>query len=157
VLEFVENKGNNGSTQNQASGILVYFELFNFVFYLHLMKYILGLILSQALQKRDQDVVEAVSLVESAKEQLKDFRVECFNTVVDMQVQEFSDRFSEASTEILTNMACLNLSDSFAQFDTSNLARLSELYPNDFDSIQRMELECQLNLYYANVTKDKIK
>ncbi|GJW15624.1 zinc finger MYM-type protein 1-like protein [Tanacetum coccineum] len=204
VLEFVENKGNNGSTQNQASGILVYFESFDFVFYLHLMKYILGLtnILSQALQKRDQDVVEAVSLVESAKEQLKDFRVngfvplltkissfcdkhnikvlnmdevyvnpsggrrrvnitnryffevECFNTVVDMQIQEFSDRFSEASTELLTNVACLNPLNSFAQFDISKLVRLSELYPNDFDSVQRMELECQLNLYYANVTKD---
>ncbi|GKC63477.1 zinc finger MYM-type protein 1-like protein [Tanacetum coccineum] len=138
VLEFVENEGNNGSTQNQASGILVYFESFDFVFYLHLMKYIMGLtnILSQALQKRDQDVVEAVSLVKSTKEQLKEFRVngfvplltiifsfcekhnikvlnmdevyvnpsgrrrrinvtnqyffevECFNTVVDMQIQE---------------------------------------------------------------------
>ncbi|GJS47665.1 zinc finger MYM-type protein 1-like protein [Tanacetum coccineum] len=205
VLEFVENEGNNGSTQNQASGILVYFESFDFVFYLHLMKYILGLtnILSQALQKRDQDVVEAVSLVESAKGQLKDFRVNgfvplltkissffdkhnikvlnidevyvnpsgrrrrvnitnryffevvCFNTVVDMQIQEFSDRFSEASTELLTNMACLNPLNSFAQFDISKLVRLSELYTNDFDSVQRMELECQLNLYYANVTKDK--
>ncbi|GJS82922.1 zinc finger MYM-type protein 1-like protein [Tanacetum coccineum] len=158
VLEFVENEGNNGSTQNQASGILVYFESFDFVFYLHLMKYIMGLtnILSQALQKRDQDVVEAVSLVKSTKEQLKEFRVnglvplltiissfcekhnikvlnmdevyvnpsgrrrrinvtnqyffevECFNTVVDMQIQEFNDCFSEAGSELLTNMACLN-------------------------------------------------
>ncbi|GJY49216.1 zinc finger MYM-type protein 1-like protein [Tanacetum coccineum] len=202
VLEFVENEGNDGSRQNQASGILVYFESFDFVFYLHMMKYILGLtnILSQSLQKDDQDIVEAVSVVQSTKEQLKEFRlngfvplldtissfcikhnirvvnmdeayvspngrrrrvnisnrrffeVECFNTVVDMQIQEFNDRFSEASTELLRNMAwpC----DSFSQFNTSKLVRLSDLYPNDFDTVERMELESQLNLYYANVTKD---
>ena len=204
VLEFVENEGNDGSRQNQASGILVYFESFDFVFYLHMMKYILGLtnILSQALQKEDQDIVEAVSMVKSTKEQLKEFRsngfvplldsissfckkhnirvvnmdevyvspngrrrrvsvtnrhffeVECFNTVVDMQIQEFSERFSEASTELLALMACLNPCDSFAQFDASKLVRLSELYPKDFNSVERMELESQLNLYYANVKED---
>ena len=82
------------------------------------------------------------------------FEVECFNTVVDMQIQEFSDRFSEASTELLAHMACLNPCDSFAQFDASKLVRLSELYPNDFNSVERMELESQLNLYYANVKED---
>ncbi|GJZ39917.1 zinc finger MYM-type protein 1-like protein, partial [Tanacetum coccineum] len=74
--------------------------------------------------------------------------------VVDMQIQEFNDRFSEASTELLRNMACLNPCDSFSQFNTSKLVRLSDLYPNDFDTVERMELESQLNLYYANVTKD---
>ncbi|GJX70630.1 zinc finger MYM-type protein 1-like protein [Tanacetum coccineum] len=82
------------------------------------------------------------------------FEVECLNTVVDMQIQEFSDCFSEASTELLANMACLNLFDSFVQFNTSKFVWLNELYPNDFDSVERMELESQLNLYYANVTKD---
>ncbi|GJZ71127.1 zinc finger MYM-type protein 1-like protein [Tanacetum coccineum] len=82
------------------------------------------------------------------------FEVECFNTVVDMQIQEFNDRFSEASTELLANMACLNPCDSFSQFNTSKLVRLSELYPNDFNSVEMMELESQLNLYYVNVTKD---
>ena len=44
------------------------------------MKYILGLtnILSQALQKKDQDIVEAVSLVKATQEQLKDFRINGF-------------------------------------------------------------------------------
>ena len=51
-------------------------------------------------------------------------------------------------------MACLNPCDSFAQFDASKLVRLSELYPKDFNSVERMELESQLNLYYANVKED---
>ncbi|GJW55520.1 zinc finger MYM-type protein 1-like protein [Tanacetum coccineum] len=162
VLEFVENEGNDGSRQNQANGILVYFESFDFVFYLHMMKYILGLtnILSQSLQKDDQDIVEAVSVVQSTKEQLKEFRLNGFVPLLDtissfyMQIQEFNDRFSEESTELLRNMACLNPCDSFSQFNTSKLVRLSDLYPNDFDTVERMELESQLNLYYANVTKD---
>ncbi|GKE96246.1 zinc finger MYM-type protein 1-like protein [Tanacetum coccineum] len=82
------------------------------------------------------------------------FEVECFNTVVDMQIQEFTDRFSKASTELLRNMDCLNPCDSFSQFNTSKLVRLSDLYPNDFDTVERMELESQLNLCYSNVTKD---
>nr|GEV76733.1 zinc finger MYM-type protein 1-like [Tanacetum cinerariifolium] len=157
---------------------------------------------AMTLQKDDQYIVEAVSMVKSTKEQLKRFRlngfvplldtissfwgknnirvvnmdevyitpngrkrrvnitnrhffeVECFNTVVDIQIQEFNDRFSEASTELLANMACLNPCDSFSQFNTSKLVRLSELYLNDFNSVERMKLESQLNLYYANITKD---
>ncbi|XP_071712423.1 uncharacterized protein [Rutidosis leptorrhynchoides] len=202
VLEYVKEEGTNGSSQNQAHGLLKYLKSFDFVFYLHLMLRILGFtnILSQALQRKDQDILEAVSLVESTKERLQDLRitgfeqllkkissfcekhdiemlkmnvncvnsrrqrdkitnqhyyeVECFNTIVDMQIQEFSDRFSEASNELLISMAALNPRNSFSMFDASKLMRLSKLYPNDFDSLEMIELEQQLDMYIHNVRKD---
>ncbi|KAJ9558143.1 LOW QUALITY PROTEIN: hypothetical protein OSB04_012757 [Centaurea solstitialis] len=109
------------------------------------MLHILGVTnsLSQALQKKDQDILNAISLVKITKE-LQEFKVDgfepllekvssfcgkydietvnmeddyvdpkrhktnithrhyyeydCFNTVMDMQIQEFGDRFSEASS-----------------------------------------------------------
>nr|XP_043613759.1 uncharacterized protein LOC122585701 [Erigeron canadensis] len=205
VLEFVEEEGTNGSTQNKATGLLTYFGSFDFVFHLQLMKHILGLTncLSQALQRKDQDILEAVDLVKSVMRDLNEYRIkgfgsllkkisafcekhdipmvnmketyvnpkgkrqktritnqhyyefDCFNTIVDMQVREFGDRFSEVSTELIANMAALNPHNSFFDFDASKLVKLSEFYPNNFNSVERSQREDQLHLYYANVSKDE--
>ncbi|XP_071713304.1 uncharacterized protein [Rutidosis leptorrhynchoides] len=202
VLEFVKEEGSNGSNQNQAHGLLKYLKSFDFVFYLHLMLHILGLtnILSHALQRKDQDIIEAVQLVEVTKEKLQDLRtngfepllekvssfceehgirilkmdedclnsrrqkekitnqhyyeVECFNTVLDMQIQEFGDRFSEASTELLSCMAALHPRDSFSMFDSPKLIRLCEFYPKDFSRAEIIELKDQLEVYHLSVRKD---
>lgn len=81
VLEYVEKKGKNRFSQSQAHGVTTYFETINFVFYLHLMLHILELtnLLSQALQRKDQDIVEAVALVEITKKKLQKFRDEVLN------------------------------------------------------------------------------
>jgi glycine cleavage system regulatory protein len=41
------------------------------------------------------------------------FRYELFNNIIDMQLTELDDRFTEISTELLLCVACLNPSDSF--------------------------------------------
>ncbi|KAL4563959.1 hypothetical protein LXL04_028008 [Taraxacum kok-saghyz] len=56
------------------------------------------------------------------------FEVEIFNTVVDMQLNEYGDRFSETNTQLLEYMGALCRCDSFAQFDQSKLLNLSKLY-----------------------------
>ena len=43
---------------------------------------------------------------------LHHYRVELFYTVIDMQLQKLSNRFSEVNTDLLLCMACLNPSDS---------------------------------------------
>ncbi|XP_071729025.1 uncharacterized protein [Rutidosis leptorrhynchoides] len=157
-------------------------------------------ILSQALQRKDQDINEAVQLVEVTKEKLQDLRtngfeqllekvssfcekhgirilkmdedcfnsrrqkekitnqhyyeVECFNTVLDMQIQKFGDRFSEASTELLSCMAALHPRDSFSMFDSPKLIRLCEFYPKDFSRTEIIELKDQLEVYHLSVRKD---
>ena len=45
------------------------------------------------------------------------FRAELFYSIVDMQLQELNDRFTEASTELLLCLACLRPDDLFSGFD----------------------------------------
>ncbi|XP_018455197.1 uncharacterized protein LOC130496927 [Raphanus sativus] len=205
VLEHIEKEGTDGNKRQQAYGLLKYFQTFGFVFHLHLMLVVLGLTnnLSKALQKRDQEILNAVSLVESTKRQLQKLRdegwddfvaevysfseknntevpnmdedfvdsrrprrktgitnlhhykVECFYTVLDLQLQEFNDRFDEVNSELLICMASLSPIDSFVQFDKSLLVRLAELYPDDFSCVERRSLEQQLDIYLDNVKKDQ--
>ncbi|XP_042426243.1 uncharacterized protein LOC122014124 [Zingiber officinale] len=71
--------------------------------------------------------------------------------VLDMMVQEMSNRFSESSTEVLTCIACLDPKDSFSQFDIGKLLHLAELYLEDFSLTDRVILEDQLETYIQNV------
>ena len=48
---------------------------------------------------------------------LHHYRVELFYTVIDIQLQELNNCFSEANTDLLLYMACLNPSDLFVTLD----------------------------------------
>ncbi|KAJ0745146.1 putative HAT dimerization domain, ribonuclease H-like superfamily [Helianthus annuus] len=82
------------------------------------------------------------------------YEFNCFNTVVDMVIQEFDVRFSDESCELLICMEALSPCDSFKKFDASKLLRLIEMYPNDFSTADRMT-EYQLGNYIRNVKKDE--
>ncbi|XP_039050969.1 zinc finger MYM-type protein 1-like [Hibiscus syriacus] len=172
VLKYVEEDNSTLYNRNKVYNILSYFKTLDYVFYLHLMLEILGLTdtLSRHLQRKDQDILEAASLIRGTKKSLQTlrndgfgsilkkvyslckkhsietldmseyyvtlrnhrtkisnqyhFEVEIFNTVLDMQIQEFGDRFSEVSTKLLENMAALSPCDSFSKFDKSKLLKL---------------------------------
>lgn len=176
MLGHVEREGSDGIKRCQANGLLKYFHTFDFVFYLQLMLLILGLTnnISKALQNKDQDILNTISLVKSTKQQLCKLRdngwdsvirkvnsffnkhntellimedefidpkkprkrsnitnlhyyqIECFYTVLDMQIREFNDLFDEINTELLGCTASLSPIDSFHLFDQSKLVRLSE-------------------------------
>ncbi|XP_071729131.1 uncharacterized protein [Rutidosis leptorrhynchoides] len=64
------------------------------------------------------------------------------------------DRFSEASTELLSCMSALNPRDSFSMFDSSKLIRLCEFYPKDFNSTDMIEFENELEIYHQSVLND---
>ncbi|GKA78864.1 zinc finger MYM-type protein 1-like protein, partial [Tanacetum coccineum] len=75
--------------------------------------------------------IETVDMVESHSKIRRNkitnqhhFEVDIFNTVLDMQIQEFGDRFSESSTELLENMAALSPHNSFTDFNVSKLVKL---------------------------------
>jgi hypothetical protein len=69
VLEYVEEDGTDDSKRRQASGLLKYFQSFNFAFYLHMMMEILALTnqLSKILQREDKDIINAISDVASTR------------------------------------------------------------------------------------------
>ncbi|XP_026404442.1 uncharacterized protein LOC113299604 [Papaver somniferum] len=76
VLDVIERDGYSGDDKFSASGVLDTIFSFPIVFSLHLMKTILGITsdLSKALQRRDQDLVNAMKLVKVCKEQLQMMR-----------------------------------------------------------------------------------
>ena len=75
---------------------------------------------------------------------LHHYRVELFYTVIDMQLQELNNRFSEANTDLLLCMACLNPSNSFVAFDKEKLIHLAKFYPSDFLGTDILALDSQL-------------
>ncbi|XP_076920382.1 uncharacterized protein LOC143581492 [Bidens hawaiensis] len=83
------------------------------------------------------------------------YNFDCFNCVVDMEIQEFGDLFNEINTGLLQNMLAFNPYDSFSKFDASKLMRLCELYPYDFDNGDKIVLASQLGLYIDSVRKDE--
>ncbi|CAH9068523.1 unnamed protein product [Cuscuta epithymum] len=58
-----------------------------------------------------------------------------------------NNRFSEASTELLTCIACLDPRNSFSQFDIDKLIHMAEMYAEDFSSTDRFMLKQQLETY----------
>lgn len=93
VLEYVEKQGINGFFRSQARDITLYIETFDFEFYLHLMLHNLELtnMLSQALQK-DQEILEAVSLVQLKKKKLHKFRDDGFEDLIE-EVYTFCEKY----------------------------------------------------------------
>ncbi|KAF8093231.1 hypothetical protein N665_0387s0018 [Sinapis alba] len=175
VLESVQNDGQEDLKRRQAYGLRRYVNSFDFVFYLHVMVHLLGItnILSLSLQNRDQDTLNAMSLVKSTRKQLQKIRddggsslmikisyfckkhdiqeVNCLFAILDLQLQEFDDRFNKVHTELLIWAASLSPIDSFSQFNNSKLIRLATFYPYDFSHGECISLEKQLDTYTDNI------
>ena len=76
VLEMIEEDGSTQEEKCEALNLSTSLQSFDFIFFLHLMKAILGITneLSQALQRKEQDIVNAMSLVRLCKKQLQILR-----------------------------------------------------------------------------------
>ncbi|KAK1355001.1 zinc finger MYM-type protein 1-like [Heracleum sosnowskyi] len=70
-------------------------------------------------------------------------------------MREFDDRFNEVNSELLTCMAVLDPRDSFGAFDSLQLVRLVDFYPDDFSSSEKIAIERELEIYIDNVGEDE--
>ena len=85
---------------------------------------------------------------------LHHYSVDCLYTVVDLQLQEFNDRFNEVNSELLICMSSLHPRNSFQAFSQTKLLRLAEFYPDDFSRDDIYTLEADIRLYIDGVRKD---
>ena len=205
VLELILKKDINLEQKVEAYSLLESIQSFEFIFNLHMMTNILGVTneLSQALQRKDQDIINAIALVNVSKQRLQTIRdngwkslfgevsffcethnidvlnmddiffirgqshrnaqqmtnlhhyqVELFYTLIDMQLQELNNRFTEVNMELLLCVACLNPNDSFCAFDKQKLVRLAEFYPSDFSKVDLVILGNQLDNYIVDMRSD---
>ncbi|XP_028110203.1 zinc finger MYM-type protein 1-like [Camellia sinensis] len=85
VLEMISEDGSNSKQRAEANVLLDSIQLFEFVFNLHLMKTVLAITseLSQALQRKDQDIVNTMNLVQISKVQLQKMRESGWTSLLD--------------------------------------------------------------------------
>ena len=84
------------------------------------------------------------------------FHVEVFCQVIDLIIQEMNNRFTEANTELILCIACLDPKNSFSAFDHAKLRRLAELYLEDFTVDDHLILKNQLNTYIRYVRRNVV-
>ncbi|XP_020700014.2 uncharacterized protein LOC110112213 [Dendrobium catenatum] len=166
VIEVVEIIKEDGVHDQQAveAGVLINaMKFFDFILAMHLLIDILGVTneLSQALQRKDQDILNAMNSTFKGRRRsarrnddttnLNHYRVEFFYIIIDMKLQELNNKFSETSTELLLCMSCLNPNNSFSAYDKEKLIQLAELYSIDFSIVELVALEYQVSTYILNM------
>ncbi|XP_042051533.1 zinc finger MYM-type protein 1-like [Salvia splendens] len=94
VLEYVGENGHDDSIRAEADDVLEIINSFEFVFVLNLMKQILGITheLSQVIQKKDQDIVNAMNLVKVAKSRLQIMREKDWDVLL-ADVSKFCSKY----------------------------------------------------------------
>ncbi|XP_050236137.1 uncharacterized protein LOC126686146 isoform X2 [Mercurialis annua] len=77
VLETIKLEGSDGAQRSMAGSMILKMEEYEYVFTMHLIKTIMGITneLSQALQRKDQDIANAMSLVKAVKHRLNTLRM----------------------------------------------------------------------------------
>jgi hypothetical protein len=83
------------------------------------------------------------------------YRWDCLNSVIDLLLIEFNDRFGETNSNLLTYMAALSPKDSFGDFKLESLIELAKLYPDDFSPEQLKDLAHELPIYIDNIKADE--
>ncbi|XP_042411549.1 uncharacterized protein LOC122001052 [Zingiber officinale] len=68
---------------------------------------------------------------------------------------EMDSHFSEATTDLLIYMSCLDPKNSFSRFDVQKLVRLTHFYEDDFSWNERMLVEQELETYIDDVRSDE--
>ncbi|XP_022889133.1 zinc finger MYM-type protein 1-like [Olea europaea var. sylvestris] len=144
IIDVLENISEDGIILQQKLMAIRQMDTmqdFQFVFSLHFMFEILAITddLSQALQKKDQDIQNAMRL-------LKLYSI----------LQELNDRFPETTTKLFTCISCLSPRDSLAAFDVCKLVRLAQLYPMDFNSEELLLFRPQLDKFLMLMRMDEV-
>ncbi|XP_031260956.1 zinc finger MYM-type protein 1-like [Pistacia vera] len=104
VLRVIKIEGYDSQNKSQARSLLRIMENFEFVFLLFLMKRVLGITneLSQALQRKDHDLLNAIQFVQVSKRRLHKMRNE--DTCFDILLKEAPDMCKDTDIPILENM-----------------------------------------------------
>ncbi|XP_058189162.1 uncharacterized protein LOC131306757 [Rhododendron vialii] len=147
VLEIISEEGSNTDQKAEWNVLMDNLQSFEFVLNLHLMRAVLAITskLSLALRKKDQEIVNALTLVQMSKIRLQMMRD--IYTVIDLQLQELNDHLTKANSELLLCVACLDPRNYFSSFDKKKLLRLAEFCPKEFSPVDLMVLYDQLDMY----------
>ena len=83
------------------------------------------------------------------------YKTQLHVAVVDFQLKEMDERFDNMNIELLTCISCLDPRDSFIAFDKQRLVQFARFYPLEFDEIDLLTLEDQLENYVEDLRGDE--
>nr|XP_009615807.1 zinc finger MYM-type protein 1-like [Nicotiana tomentosiformis] len=100
--------------------------------------------LSKALQKKEQDIVNAMVFLDLTKERLQVMREDGWVSLMDdvssfcakHDIVDLNSHFDVVSGNFLLGMANLNPVNSFANFDKEKIMTLAKYYPNEFGELK---------------------
>ncbi|XP_059635726.1 uncharacterized protein LOC132277901 [Cornus florida] len=160
IIENISKNGPTNSIRGEAKGVYLAMLSFEFVFILHLLREMMGItdILCQALQRKTQDIVNAMNLVSSRSCQQNDsitfnhhYQVDIFNAAIDFQLMKLNQRFSESTAELLILGIALDPKVAYKSFKVDDINDLvGKFYPKDFQDEMRA-LRSQLEHYKIDV------
>jgi hypothetical protein len=81
------------------------------------------------------------------------YRVDTFFCALDAIITELNHRFNEVSSELLVCISCLDPRDSFSKFDIDKIARLTEIYDQDFSIADCTIIRDQLEIFILHVRR----
>ena len=84
------------------------------------------------------------------------YHVKLFYTVIDLQLQELNNCFSDANIDLLLCIACLNPSNSFVDFDKEKLICLAKFYSSDFPRTDILALGSQIQNYIFDICNNDL-
>uniref|UniRef100_A0A0A9DML9 DUF4371 domain-containing protein n=1 Tax=Arundo donax TaxID=35708 RepID=A0A0A9DML9_ARUDO len=85
--------------------------------------------------------------------QLHHYRVQIFFAAIDSIRTEMAHRFNELSLDLLVCFSCLDPRSNFSQFDVDKLARLADIYSQDFLRSDCAIIKDQLEAYICHVRR----
>ncbi|XP_076886940.1 uncharacterized protein LOC143536955 [Bidens hawaiensis] len=167
---IINDTSASSSHRSDADAVYSHTKSFEFVFILHLVKEVMGItdILSQALQKKSQDILNAMELVSATKENLNAYRnngwdslitkVKCFylfTSTLDKQLHELNSRFNDQAIELLSLSFTLVSKKQHKAINIDDICLLVEnYYPVDFTEQERIQLRYQLELFNIEMIKN---
>ncbi|XP_057532880.1 uncharacterized protein LOC130810767 [Amaranthus tricolor] len=125
--------------------------------------------LSLSLQRRDQDVVNAMSLLGTTKRRFQKTRDEgweslmnevksfCVQHDIDILIEwmQLDCRFPEISTDLLIGVGCLNPANSFSYYNKEKVFKMAKLYTDDFDYFALDCLSFELDTFIDNFSTNE--
>ncbi|XP_077215540.1 uncharacterized protein LOC143850128 [Tasmannia lanceolata] len=175
LLINIINRGATSSQRGDADTAYDVMTTFEFVFILHLMKDIKGIIdlkedgwnslLENAksfCERRGIDIPYMSAPYTAGRGRSREsqdlitmehhYRVDIFNPVIDSQLQELNSRFNEQPTEVLILSSTLDPKDAYKSFKIEDLCNLVEkFYPQDFSEEEKIHLRFQLQHYELDI------
>ncbi|XP_025632738.1 uncharacterized protein [Arachis hypogaea] len=163
VLEKSTEEG-NFSTRGDANAAYDAITSFEFVFVLHLMRNILEVShdLCQALQRKNQDILNALTLVSTTKTLIQRMRESSWEAFIkevilfcekhEVELQERNGRFNDNMVELLTLSSTLDPRDNYKFFSVNKVCELVErFYPGDFSDQEKFHIRMQAQHYELDV------